>query len=62
LGSFADPLADLLSRAAWEGIALEVVRSKPHFPISQGQYVTPELAAFVEQRLAVAAAAVPILR
>jgi len=57
LGSLAEPLSDLLSRAAWEGIALEVVRSKPHFPISQGQYVTPELAAFVEQRLAVAAAA-----
>jgi hypothetical protein len=53
LGSPAGPL----SWAAWEGIALEVVRSKPTFSISPGQTVTPELAAFVEQRLAVAAAA-----
>jgi len=47
---------------AWEGVALEVVRSKPHFPVSHSQYVTPELAEFVEKRLVMAAAAVPILR
>jgi hypothetical protein len=61
LGSLADPLSSA-SAAAWEGIALEVVRNKPFFCISHAEYVTAELAAFVEQRLAVAAAAVPILR
>ena len=45
----------------WEGIALEVIRQKPLFPISPSQYVTPEIAAFVEQRLVGAGGAVPIL-
>jgi len=58
VGSLAGPIP-ATSRAGWEGIALEVVRNKPLFPVSEGESVTPELAAFVEQRLAVAAAAVP---
>ncbi len=63
--SRADGVVSLGSLAvdpAWEGVALAVVRSKPHFPVSPSHYVTPELAAFVEERLVLAAAAVPILR
>jgi len=45
----------------WEGIALDVIRQKPIFPISPSQYVTPEMTAFVEQRLVSAGTAVPIL-
>jgi len=61
-------LGSLAIQTAWEGISLDIIRSKPVFFISQASvshthYVTPELAAFVEQRLAAAAAAaVPILR
>jgi len=50
-------LGSLAVEAAWEGIALEVVRDKPVFSVSSAEYVTPELAAFVEQRLAAAAVA-----
>lgn len=63
--SRADGVVSLGSLAvdpAWEGVALEVVRSKPHFPVSHSHYVTPELAEFVEERLVMAATAVPILR
>jgi hypothetical protein len=45
----------------WEGIALDLIRQKPNFPISPSHYVTPEIAAFVEQRLVRAGAAAPIL-
>jgi len=55
-------LGSLTGQPAWEGVSLGVIRSKPVFTISHAQCVTPELAAFVDQRLAVAAAAVPILR
>lgn len=50
-------LSSLSVEPLWEGIALESVRGKPLFSISPSQYVTPELAAFVEQRLAAAVAA-----
>ena len=63
--SRADGIVRLSSLAvdpAWEGVALEVARSKPHFAVSHSHYVTPELAEFVEERLVLAAAAVPILR
>ena len=49
------------SSLPWEGIALDVIRRKPNFPISPAQHVTPEIAAFVEQRLVRAGTAVPIL-
>jgi hypothetical protein len=45
----------------WEGIALDLIRQKPNFPISASHYVTPEIAAFVEQRLVRVGTAVPIL-
>lgn len=54
-------LGDGLGQAAWEGVALDIIRQKPIFPISPSQYVTPEIAAFVEQRLVSAGTAVPIL-
>ena len=49
-GSLAGSLASA-SRSGWEGIDLEAIRGKPVFSVSAGQFVTPELAAFVEQRL-----------
>lgn len=55
-------LGSLAVDPAWEGVALEAARSKPHFAVSHSHYVTPELAEFVEERLVLAAAAVPILR
>lgn len=54
-------LGDGLRQPAWEGIELDVIRRKPIFPISPSQYVTPEVAAFVEQRLVNAGNAVPIV-
>ena len=50
-------LGDGLGRPAWQGIALDVIRQKPTFPISPSQYVTPNIVAFVEERLAAAEAA-----
>lgn len=51
-------LGSLSVQPAWEGIELEVIRNKPLFDVSHARYVTPELAAFVEQRLA---AGVPLI-
>lgn len=50
-------LGDGHGRPAWQGIALDVIRQKPTFPISPSQYVTPKIAAFVEERLATIEAA-----
>ncbi len=40
-----------LEHSLWEGISLEMVRSKPVFSIGKGCYVTPEITDFVESRL-----------
>ncbi len=40
-----------LEHALWEGVSLEMVRSKPVFSIRKGCYVTPEITDFVESRL-----------
>jgi hypothetical protein len=45
-------LGDGLGQPAWEGVSLNAIHGKPIFPISPLQYVTPEIAAFVEQHLA----------
>ena len=50
-----------LDHPAWERIALDVIRSKPIFSISPERYVPPEVAVFVEERLASTMSAVPIL-
>jgi len=54
------------AQPAWEGISLSVIRDKPVFEtpatVSGIVSVTPELAAFVEQRLASAAAAAITLK
>jgi len=47
---------------AWEGVPMDAIRGKPQFAISGAMYVTPELAAFVEQRLAATPAAMRIFR
>ena len=43
-----------LEQAVWEEILLDGIRRKPIFPIQQGRYVTPEIAVFVDERLAAA--------
>lgn len=44
-------LGSLAAEVAWEEVGLEVLRNKPVFRVSLPQYVRPELAAFVEQKL-----------
>ena len=39
-------------QAVWEEILVELIRGKPAFSIHPPRYVTPEIAIFVEQRLA----------
>ena len=40
-----------LEHSVWEGISLELVRSKSLFSIRRGCYVTPEIVGFVEAQL-----------
>jgi len=49
------------SSPPWEDIVLDLIRQKPIFALSPPQYVTPEVTAFVEQRLVRAETAVPTL-
>ena len=49
-----------LGRAVWEGISLDLLRSKSLFSIRPDCYMTPEIAAFVEARLAQTAAALAL--
>ena len=40
-----------LEQAVWEGISADGIRGRPIFSIHHGRYVTPQIAAFVEERL-----------
>ena len=41
-----------LEQAVWDGISADGIRGRPIFSIHRDCYVTPEIAAFVEERLA----------
>ena len=47
-----ETLGEELDASPWEGIPIETIRAKPVFPIRRDCYVTPEVARFVESRLA----------
>lgn len=49
-------LGSLATTPEWEGIGLEGLRDKPVFRVSPPQYVTQELAEFVQEKLAAAKA------
>jgi len=46
--------------SVWEGISVDLLRAKPHFPLQRDCSLTPEVTAFVEQHLQLSRAAVAL--